>query len=1000
MKTETCYIVSVFAMAIGLVCHARTLDLTGQEEIEKNAYLSDNSITKLVVGNNTYISEGAFRNCYYLSDVTIGSGSSVHGTLYLKTGTFIGPFTGCPNITMLRVPCWGGAYGTSIDWEGTGLHKWFPSSWRYFRNVRLHSGFSILPNGYFADMEDLVSVGIPNGVKELGRYAFSNCRSLPSIWLPSSLQTIGPHCFEWCSSLGSIRVPNGVTSIGEDAFYDCTSLREATLSSSLRTLGDRAFANCSLLADIVVPSGVTSIGQSAFNGCSQLRSVSLPDELSSLGAWLFGDCENLRWVNIPSSTRTIGDGAFYGCRSLIQADLPDGLESVGDSAFFQCRLLRNVFLPSTLSEIGDSAFEGCMGIREMEIPENVSSIGYRAFADCTGLSYLALPPDTTMIGDDLFDGCTRLETVVLPWFLRGNTDWLGIPEGCDVLFYDDANIVSLSEVGANPLRPFTTVKRFCRAGTVLDRSVPGIVTNAATPGVRRVCTGWTGAGDVPASGTFPGNPTDVSVSVPMSQNSRLRWEWRTDVRIDLDVEGGSCDFSAGWVEQGQTVDVRLFPDEEVFDVVLEGETDGVVVNGARVSFLADVPRRLSIRMRPRPDFALSVSSAHGAPTPAAGTMRFYRDQTVAAFVAEPEPMNGVAFVCTGWRGTGSVPSAGSSTNVAFSVTQDSSLEWLWATNVWIGLELSGPVVTDEPVWGWRRIGSSVVAHYDPAVDYATYELSGDTNGVAWDRAERTITIPCDAPRSLRLKANEHTLSTALDSIGFQWFVYGSSPWYPQVEESSDGVDALRSGDVSGGGCILETAVQGPGTLSWKWKLDASGAGTAGIDLLVDDDWLDSLEEASGWTSFSVDIVGTGRHTVRFDFWNAGDDRARGYLDAVAWTGASCATTNTPVPVPFDWIDGRGLAPRGDYERVAEERSACGRPVWECYVAGLDPEDPDADFRAGIVVSNGVPVVTFYPDLGNERVYVVEGKENLSDPWGPTNANTRFFRVKVGLKEKE
>ena len=31
-----------------------------------------------------------------------------------------------------------------------------------------------------------------------------------------------------------------------------------------------------------------------------------------------------------------------------------------------------------------------------------------------------------------------------------------------------------------------------------------------------------------------------------------------------------------------------------------------------------------------------------------------------------------------------------------------------------------------------------------------------------------------------------------------------------------------------------------------------------------------------------------------------------------------------------------------------------------------------------------------------RDYIVEGKKNLGDGWGPTNAASRFFRVKVKL----
>jgi hypothetical protein len=42
-----------------------------------------------------------------------------------------------------------------------------------------------------------------------------------------------------------------------------------------------------------------------------------------------------------------------------------------------------------------------------------------------------------------------------------------------------------------------------------------------------------------------------------------------------------------------------------------------------------------------------------------------------------------------------------------------------------------------------------------------------------------------------------------------------------------------------------------------------------------------------------------------------------------------------------------------------------------------------------------------PDLNeggtkHERVYTVEGKENLTDSWAPANSASRFFRVKVSM----
>ena len=49
-----------------------------------------------------------------------------------------------------------------------------------------------------------------------------------------------------------------------------------------------------------------------------------------------------------------------------------------------------------------------------------------------------------------------------------------------------------------------------------------------------------------------------------------------------------------------------------------------------------------------------------------------------------------------------------------------------------------------------------------------------------------------------------------------------------------------------------------------------------------------------------------------------------------------------------------------------------------------------------------PVIGWGPDLNEdgtkqERVYTVEGRESLTDgEWGPTNAASRFFRVKVSM----
>lgn len=113
---------------------------------------------------------------------------------------------------------------------------------------------------------------------------------------------------------------------------------------------------------------------------------------------------------------------------------------------------------------------------------------------------------------------------------------------------------------------------------------------------------------------------------------------------------------------------------------------------------------------------------------------------------------------------------------------------------------------------------------------------------------------------------------------------------------------------------------------------------------------------------------------------------------------------TPVPVPFAWLDREAAtilaAHGGDYEAAALATAANGRnAVWECYVAGLDPEDAAAAFLAKIEIVDGEARVSYDPDLGDARIYLVEGKKTLDDEsWSSTNGATRFFRVRVAMPE--
>ncbi len=131
--------------------------------------------------------------------------------------------------------------------------------------------------------------------------------------------------------------------------------------------------------------------------------------------------------------------------------------------------------------------------------------------------------------------------------------------------------------------------------------------------------------------------------------------------------------------------------------------------------------------------------------------------------------------------------------------------------------------------------------------------------------------------------------------------------------------------------------------------------------------------------------------------------------------AQDATSTTPVPVPFAWLEDKAptLLPEygGDYESAAHATAANGRDkVWECYVAGLCPTNATDRFETTIEIdADGKPIISWRPRLSAgasaERIYRTLGKRTLdaAEDWADVTdlpdldaAGYRFFKKAVQL----
>ena len=242
----------------------------------------------------TAVSDYAFRNCSYLSSISLSSSITSIG---------FGAFQACSYLETITLPFVG----------ETAISKTYLG--------HIFGAESYGQNGSFVP-KSLRSVVILDGCTTLGSFAFYDCSKLSSITIPNSVTSIANHAFYGCYCLTSLAITGNVTSINASTFSGCTLLSSITLPSTLATIGDSAFKNCSSLKNIALNDGVTSIGSNAFYGCSSLLSFTIPSSCSVLKEGMFVDCSSLTEMYIPNTVLSIERGIFKGCTSLYKITIP------------------------------------------------------------------------------------------------------------------------------------------------------------------------------------------------------------------------------------------------------------------------------------------------------------------------------------------------------------------------------------------------------------------------------------------------------------------------------------------------------------------------------------------------------------------------------------------------------------------------------------------------------------------------------------------------------
>ncbi|MGL4401179.1 MAG: DUF7035 domain-containing protein [Luteolibacter sp.] len=283
----------------------------------------------------------------------------------------------------------------------------------------------------------------------------------------------------------------------------------------------------------------------------------------------------------------------------------------------------------------------------------------------------------------------------------------------------------------------------------------------------------------------------------------------------------------------------------------------------------------------------------------------------------------------------------------------------------------------------------------------------DESGSSTYQLASTFTVANDS---------SHSLANALDAAQFSWTT-GNPGWSHQTSETHDGIDAAASDPTEDlEESIFQTTVTGPGTLSFRWRVDSEEAGDFLSVELQSTSEFHGISGNTAWAERSV-YIPAGSQTVIWKYAKNGsvaEGEDRGWVDQVRFAGDSDQTPPvlqavriSPRPVNV-WAGSQTVTftieSSDDFWGVGSGGIRLIRPSGEIFdIRSFDSNDRvSGDGLYGIY-----EVEVEIPDsemLGTWRVEVdlIEETTSFFRSYGPgedpfPNAGEPFFTVTDGTK---
>ena len=470
-------------------------------------------IKKVVIGSGiTYVGSNLFYDCSNLTELTLPNTVQAIG---------IEAFA-CTGLRDVVIPdsvttIYDGAFRYCYDMEtlslGSGVTDIGPAAFeRSTAKVTLSSkntAFSLQNNVLFDRNKttlvqcfngDAATYTVPSTVKELGDYSFAGLDRLETVIIPNGVTRLGEGIFENCKALVKVDIPASVTEIGSEAFAFSGNARVSVAAGNTAYCSrdgalftknmDTLLHGGAATGHYTVPNGVVSIENGAFAEAA-ITGITFPSSLKYVGRIAFFGCTELTSLTIPSTVQALDGQAFAYCEKLTSVTIENGLQTLPYLVFQECRALETVVIPKSVTGIHNEAFLNCSALKtvvyggtkaewdKIEIGDGNEALT-KAALRCTGVT-TAVPANVTMksaavSGSSIvvtWEAAANAKTYII-YRKTKNTNWTVLVSGVSGTSYTDKSVTAGE--------PYTyTVRGVAADGKTMSKGYDGTGKTATVP---------------------------------------------------------------------------------------------------------------------------------------------------------------------------------------------------------------------------------------------------------------------------------------------------------------------------------------------------------------------------------------------------------------------------------------------------------------------------------------------------------------------------------------